>query len=234
MIRVTIVEDEEQVAENIKAYIAKYQEETGIPFEVTHYRDGLFFLENYKPTDVVFMDIRMPHVDGMTAAKRLREQDENVILVFVTNMAQFAIKGYEVEALDFILKPVRYQDFVYRLKKIVRILERDRQDDVVIRFDREMRRISKKDVYYILVDKKHLVYHTAVGCFEVRESLRKAGSQLPQDEFVSCCSGYLVNLNFVREVKGNEVNVAGDWLPISRPKRKQFLEAVCAFPSKEA
>lgn len=120
MIRTVIVEDDDAAAELLAGYLDRYGGEHGETFSSVRYDNAVTFLEKYaSDADIVFMDIEMEDLDGMKAAAKLRERDRSVTLIFVTNMAQFAIKGYEVDALDFIVKPVGYHDFAFRLKKAV-------------------------------------------------------------------------------------------------------------------
>lgn len=93
MLKVAIVENEEEQAELLRGYVSRYCEETGEKCRVSVFINGLEFIEGYKPGfDAVFMDIKMPLVDGMEAAEKLRKIDSDVILIFVTNMAQLAIR----------------------------------------------------------------------------------------------------------------------------------------------
>ena len=95
--------------------------ETHLPAEVTPFADGAEIAAPYKPGfDIILLDVDMPQLGGMSAAERIREQDENVVLVFVTNMAQCAIRGYEVDALDFVVKPVSYAPFSMRLARAIK------------------------------------------------------------------------------------------------------------------
>ena len=120
MIRSAIVEDDDDAAALLAGYLSRYGTENGVVFSVERFSNAVPFIERYDGGyDIVFMDIEMDDLDGMSAARLLRKRDGAVALVFVTNMAQFAIKGYEVDALDFIVKPVKYYDFAFRLKKAV-------------------------------------------------------------------------------------------------------------------
>ena len=109
MVRIAIVEDDDACRAQLEAYVRRYGGETGGEFQITSFSDGLDIAEDYRPIyDSILLDIEMPRLDGMTAAERIRSFDPGVILIFITNMAQYAIKGYEVDALDFVLKPVGY------------------------------------------------------------------------------------------------------------------------------
>ena len=129
MINVAIVEDEQEAVEYLSDCLHRYGEKTGETFSFTHFPEPITFLEKYKPVyDLVFMDIRMPMMDGMQAAKKLREADTSVLLVFVTRMGDYAIQGYDVGATAFIKKPISYFDFEMKMKRIIfNIRQRDSQ-----------------------------------------------------------------------------------------------------------
>ena len=109
MLRIAIVEDEASVRETLKSYIERFSEETGEHHVISEFQDGDEILDGYSAEyDLILLDIQMKRIDGYETAKKIRALDEDVILVFVTNMADYAIKGYGVRAMDFILKPVEY------------------------------------------------------------------------------------------------------------------------------
>ena len=134
MLKIAIVENEPEQADLLSGYIARYSQESGIKCQVVTFSNGLEFISGYTPGfDAVFMDIKMPLIDGMEAAEKLRKIDEDVVLIFVTNMAQLAIKGYKVNAMDFIVKPVTYFDFSLEMDKICRAHDRRTQDYVWVK-----------------------------------------------------------------------------------------------------
>lgn len=107
--RVCVLEDEKIVADKLCSFIEKYCAEQGVRVEVQVFPDAFALLEGYHAdVDILFMDIQLPVMNGMEAAKKIRETDEKVLIVFVTNLAQYAVEGYDVNAFDFILKPVEY------------------------------------------------------------------------------------------------------------------------------
>ena len=112
MYRIAIVEDDCNFIEELQSYLGQYASEEKQTFEISVFHDGAEILENYEPKyDLILLDVEMPKVNGMDAAEKIREMDESVVLMFITNMAQYAIRGYSVGALDFVMKPITYYTF---------------------------------------------------------------------------------------------------------------------------
>ena len=125
MIRIALVEDEAEVRAQLQGYVQRHTRQYGTEFAVTEFADGMELLDDYRPVyDVLFLDVEMKHLDGMETARRVRELDKDVIIVFITNMAQYAIGGYAVGALDYVLKPVPYFAFSQQLRKVEEQLRR--------------------------------------------------------------------------------------------------------------
>ena len=128
MYHIAIVEDEIEYQEQLKEYLKTYQAEHNLEFQVSVYNDGAEILEGYSPRfDIILLDIEMPKVNGMDAAEQIRTMDESVVLMFITNMASYAIRGYGVGALDFVMKPINYYTFSM---KMTRALKRVKQKDI--------------------------------------------------------------------------------------------------------
>lgn len=148
MIRVAIVEDEAAVREQLAGYVQRCTRQYGTLFEVTMFTDGLEILEEYRPVyDIIFLDVEMPQLDGMETARRIRAMDSEVQLIFITNMAQYAIKGYAVGALDYVLKPVPYFAFSQQLQKAVNQLAKRTRHYLAVPVDGGMRRLDAAAIY---------------------------------------------------------------------------------------
>lgn len=224
---IAIVDDDVSCVKRIKQFIARYQENHGGEYLISEYQDGLTFLEEVnKSYDLIFLDIDMPMMNGMNTARQLRERDENVCLIFITNMAQFAIKGYEVNALDFIVKPVEYSIFEFKMKKAVSIISRRYDNMLTLKVKNGIRRIRVNDIYYVEVIKHKLIYHTVHGDIEVWEALSDVEQRLTSYGFARCNISFLVNLRYVTEIQEDSVCVNGEHLKISRPKKKEFIRAL--------
>ena len=159
--KIIVLEDEKAVADKLCDYIGRYCSESNVPVEVQVFPDAFELLENYHAdADILFMDIQLPVMNGMEAAKKIREKDEKVLIVFVTNLAQYAVEGYEVNAFDFILKPVEYDGFRMRFGRVLKELEHRSPDSFInINSKSGFRRISFSDLLYVEVINHDLIFH---------------------------------------------------------------------------
>jgi len=233
-LNIAIVEDDAPSAELLKEFAERYGKEKNIQITVNVFNNALSFLEGYKPVyDLVFMDILLPDINGFEAAKRLRENDKTVLLIFVTNLQQFAVKGYEVDALDFIVKPVFYHGFVVKMDRAVNLISQNETKEIVIKRSVGYKKIALKSVYYIEVMGHKLTFHTAEGELDGSGSLAELENKLKGDAFVRCNNCYLVNLRYISSVEQYNVIMSnGDVLKISQPKKKSFMSAFAEWLGK--
>lgn len=233
MLRLAIVEDEDVAAARLTDFIKRYCKAHDINYNIERFSSAVDLLKNYRPVyDIIFMDIILPYLNGIEAAKELRTYDDAVTLVFVTNMANLAVKGYEVEALDFVIKPVEYDSFAMKLDRAINAVRRRRSVDVPIQVDRTVKLMSAAKIYYIEVSRHYLVYHTEEGEIKARGTLDALEKQLASENFVRCNACYLVNMKYITEVSGENLVVSGDVLKISRAKKKTFMQTLTNFLGK--
>ena len=230
MIRIAIVEDEKEPLSILQAHIARYIEETKEECLVTTFPDGLEFLNGYKPVyDVIFMDIEMPHLNGIDTAYRLRDIDTVVNLVFITNLKQYALQGYKVNAVDFLVKPVPYSSFSTMLSRVRKRIKSDVAQELVLHTGKGLYRVPINDIYYIEIVQHNIVYHTANGDYSFWGAISDEEKKLPKDSFARCNNCYLVNLAYVKRVEGNDVYVKDEVLNISRNRKKDFVQQLTAY-----
>lgn len=231
MLCIAIVEDEIAEANRVKDFITRFQQENHVEFELRHYSDAISFLSNNTAVfDIVLMDIQMPHMNGMDAAHALREQDNRTVIIFLTNLAQFAVKGYEVEALDFIVKPVSYPVFAVKLKRAIKVAESNATHTINVVRSGNVSRISARDVAYVEVSGHEIRYHIGSNIVKDWGTLGEVEKQLEPYHFMRCNNCYLVNPQHIREIKGYVVVMGnGDSLQISHPRKKAFMTALAQW-----
>jgi len=229
MIHIAVVEDDQNYADQIKGYLDRFAQENKMDIRTQCFCNGMEIAEGYTPVyDIIFLDIEMPLLDGMSAAEHIRQKDPDVILVFITNLAQYAIRGYGVNALDYVLKPIGYAAFAMKLQKACRILAGRETRYVLLTDEQESRKISVSNIRYIEVANHQLIYHTTEGDFFQFGTLRKLEDELG-DSFARCNHCYLINLAYVDGTREDFVLLGGDTLKISRAKKKQFMQMLSDY-----
>ncbi len=227
MYRIAIVEDDSAYTEQMKEYCQKYAQERGTPLQTLCFCDGMEFLDAFQGgIDAVFMDIAMPHMNGMDCARRLRKIDDATPLIFVTSMAQYAIRGYEVNAMDFIVKPINYDEFTVKMDKIIRYLRRYGGTVVTVKTKDEVRVLNVRDVTYIEVYNHNLKIHTRTETLETIGKLSALEEDPAFSHFVRCSQSYLVNCAYISAIGQETMTVDGNAIPIARRKRKECMERI--------
>ncbi len=227
MIHIAIVEDEAVYSNQLSEYITKFQKETSIDIQLSFFQDGDEIVEGYKADyDIILMDIQMQFMDGMTAARRIRELDTSVIIIFITNMTSYAVCGYEVDAMDYIVKPIEYFSFSHKLKRAIDRMEKKEKHFILVNGEGGTRRMNLSDIYYVESYGHQLIFVTSQGQLSSRGVMKELEEELAGHNFYRIMKSYLVNMRYVDGIEDGCCLVHGDKLTISRQKRKEFMEAL--------
>ena len=225
MYKVAIVEDDKEQADLLMEYLQRYGKENDCSFEISYFDKTVPFLEQFdKKYDIVFLDIELPDGNGMEVAMQMREKDKSTLIIFVTNLAQYAVKGYKVRAFDFIVKPISYYNFALNFPNALECLERSKDVEIWIKNGNGQRRLLASQIVYVEVMAHYLTYHTTEGKFTVLGSIGNVAKELQGASFSFCNRCYLVNLKYVTQVTSSQVLVNGESLQISRRKYADFLK----------
>lgn len=230
MYHVAIVEDEASFATQLQEYLKQYEEENDVRFKISVFGDGADILEDYQPLyDIILLDIEMPKLNGMKAAEQIRKQDADVTLMFITNMANYAIRGYEVGALDFVMKPINYYTFSMKMTRVLKRTKQKAQQDILLTLPDGVKKLNVQQIHYVEVQNRMLYYHTDEGVFVMRGTMQSVEQVLAPYAFAKCNHWYIVNLKHVSEVKKTTAVVAGHELEVSRRNRTAFLKALTEY-----
>ena len=210
MLLIAIVDDERSDSSALKALVDTYFQQNRQAYMIHVFNGALDFIRSTENHDIVFMDIRMDKLDGLEVARIMRKINTDSVLIFVTHMAQLAIKGYEVDALDFIVKPAAQGSIHYVL-------------------DKARKRLSTNDIIYVEVFDHNLVYHTTKGNYDIRGRLSDVMKRLDPKRFIMCNRSYVVNLRYVSNINNDFLVVDGTQISISKSHRKEILQHFSNF-----
>lgn len=232
MMRIVIVEDDERDAELLGRLVRGYADSRSRAVTVERYADPRAFFDCGQPDpDVIFLDICMPGINGMDAARKIRERNSRLVIIFVTNMVQYAVDGYSVQASDFIVKPASAASVERVMDRVCDLVDTnaDRKISVKDSVSGRVTMLGVGDVYYVEVSLHRLTWHTKTGNVTDWGTLDAVQSKLPAKVFSRCHVSYLVNLAHVKEMKKDSVVVAGDVLPVSRSQKKNFYADLATY-----
>ncbi len=235
MIRIAIVEDEADYTRILEDYIRQFQEEFDLTIELSFFSDGDEIADHYTADfDIILMDIQMRFMDGMTAAEKIRQMDQKVVIMFITNMSSYAIRGYEVDALDYLVKPVEYFSFAQKLKRAVDRIRKEEQHYILITVESGVRKVLTEDLYYVESYGHQLHFVTKDGVYSSRITMKQVEEMLIPYHFFRSGKSYLVNLKHVDGIQDGCCLIRNERLQISRQKRQKFMDALVDYMSEGA
>lgn len=230
MIRVAIVEDDDKYKQQLIEFLQRYEQEKSEQIEIMTYSDGDEIVENYKAQfDIILMDIQMSFMDGMSAAEEIRKADAEVVIIFITNMSQYAIKGYAVDALDYVLKPISYFQFSERLNRAIARMKKREVHHITIKVKGGVIRLDISDIYFVESQGHDLLFHTKKGDYLATGTMKELEEQLASVHFYRGHRGYLINLQHVEGMNDSNAVVGGEEILISRSKKKGFMKALANY-----
>ena len=231
--RIAIIEDEQTFADELSEYITRFGKQYQTMTQYQHFKSGVTFLSTYQPVwDLLLLDIEMPNMDGLTLARKVREIDPQVLLIFITKVPNYAIAGYEVAALDYVLKPINYYALSMKLRRASSLLETKQKNHIVIQGNGFIRKVPVETIQYIDVFSHTISYHTHLETISSTgsKSIRELEKELSPNGFCKCNQCYLVNLQHVHSIeKDTVVLTGGEHLKISRNRKKPFMQALLDF-----
>ena len=230
MIRVAVAEDMAFEREALLRHLNRYAQERGEELACTAFENGEALLRGYgEGFDLLLLDVAMPRVDGLTAARRIRRQDERVVILFITSMVQYAVQGYSVDALDFLVKPVGYTGLRLRLDRALARIAQSRPRCIQVRSASGLCSVPVSDIRYVETCSHRIIIHTGDAELLTDMTMKQIEAELAGQPFFRCHTSYLVNFRYVDRIQGNDIDVDGHRLSISRYRRRELMDAWTAY-----
>ena len=228
--RIAVVDDEQVEREVLQGYLRRYAQEYGGNFEVDTFSSADALLSSYSIIyDVLIFDIDMPGTNGIEAARQIRRMDRNTVLLFVTNIAQYAINGYEVDAVDYIIKPISYYDFALKFQRAISKAVQKKQTYLILETVEGTRRVDVSRIVYVEALGHYLTFHIGEETFRVRGNIRDYEQRLRPYNFCQIHKSFLVNMEFIEEIHTGELIVGQTTLSIGRVYREQLMQSYFKF-----
>lgn len=232
MHNIAIVEDNDNDALTLESFISQISEQEKTQYNVKRFRSAVEFLNNYQAIySLILLDVEMPEMNGVDASFKIRSLDKTVSIIFTTNLVQYAQKGYEVDAVAYLIKPVQYFDFAMKFKKALDIYSLNQDKDFTVKTSKGPCRISTNRLMFVEVMRHRLYYHLIDETLEVTGTIIKAEEELKDFGFLRCNQCYLINPRFISKIQGLDIVIGDTTLLISRPRKKQFMEELASWYS---
>lgn len=231
LIHIGICDDEPLFINNLKKLIKQYAIETSYDIKITEYYDGLELIEKYDSSlDLIFLDIRMKIIDGLSAAQRIRQKDAKVSIIFLTTLTQYALEGYQYQATNYIIKPLKYIRLKTELERWRYSHQKEKNTFIIVQNDTGQYKIFLENLSYVESFNRNLLFHSQQENIICYKSMKEIEAELGDKEFVRCHTSYLVNLQYIKGVHKLEIQlITGEILPISQPRRKEFMEQLSNY-----
>ena len=168
----------------------------------------------------------MKNGNGIETAQKLREGNDNSLLVFLTSSSDFMPDAFSCHALDYILKPISYFSFSESMVRALAKVKTPEKEYITIVLKGGKKKLDVARICYVEVQDHVLIYHTLDGDFETKGTMRDTDNQFDPKKYFRCNRCYLVNLEFVETYQGSDIMVNGDTIQVSRSRRKPFLDAL--------
>ena len=230
MLRIAIVEDDAlqrgQLAAGVRAFLG------GLESELVLVEAAQPLLARYdagERFDLLLLDIQLPGIDGMSAAARVRRLDADAVIVFITSMAQYAVQGYKVDALDFLVKPVQQEMLDACLSRALRRLRRLAPASLSVRCGADLRIVPVSSILYAESREHRTLLCTQEEEIPCAGSLGSMEEALVPHGFFRCHAAFVVSFSKVERLDGGDIVAGGRHVPLSKHRRKQFLAALAAY-----
>lgn len=231
MIKIAICDDEKCFVDQLKNILITYNNYSEESIDIKEFYDGVMLLDKYDcKFDIIFLDIKMPYMDGVKVAEKIRERDKDVTIIFLTSLLGRAVDGYKVKAENFLIKPVDKKKVIQEIDKYIMFNRMKNQNCILIENVEGQFRIPIISIKYIETYNRNLLIHTEDQAIICYKKLKEMKENLKNYAFSQSHKGYLVNLSYVRSIQGTDIMLTTkETLPISRSMKKDFMRELAIY-----
>lgn len=227
MINIGICDDELHYRVNIKDMLGDILSTYSINYKIYEFSSGEELLSNYpKDLDILIMDIQMKIINGMDTARKIREFDQNLEIIFMTSFSEFMQEGYEVKAYRYILKPISERKISRNILPCINEIMKKKNNYLTINVKNYVDRIKIDSIVYIETDRPNILIYTNDNKYTTKMSISKIDKILREHGFFRCHNSYIVNLKLVESMNSNILKIGEKYIPISKYRVKELKLAL--------
>jgi DNA-binding LytR/AlgR family response regulator len=234
MIVIAVCDDEEQLLSQLVESIEAYMDRTKLEYKIYQFSNAQGLLDSLLQFDIVFLDIQMEGIDGMSAAKKLRENDQDCFFIFVTAFSDYVFEAFEVRATNYLIKPVATEKLYDTLQRIFRYMEQSEKQYLTVQQGQWRMVVKLADIFYCEVIRRKVYIHTKSKVIDYYDKIEDLANHLPEN-FFRCHRSYLINLQYVCAYENGAVELEnGETVPMARQRQQEFSEAMLSYMKCEA
>lgn len=232
MVRIAICDDEIAICNDIKQTLFTMLKQMQECFHIVCYTNPKALLHTYDTFDLIYLDIQMPDLDGMTLAKKIREQNADCILIFMTAFKEYMPDAFEVEAMDYICKPIEKSRLERSCKRAIKRIKKESEQKIFIQTVNWCKSIAMHTIYYCEVINRKIYLHTKEGIIDYYGKLEDIEKQL-DGRFFRCHRSYIVNIDYLQVYMHGEILLENaEKVPVSRLRHKAFMQKMLEYMKK--
>lgn len=229
MIKISICDDDLAFCRRLQQTVSQKLETLKESHTITCYYSSASFLAGSMDFDLLFLDIQMAGEDGISLAKRLRRQDFSGAIIFITILKDCMLDAFEVEAIDYLCKPIDPLRLENALKRTLKRRKTQNEKRLLIRTMNWCRSVRLCDIFYCEVMNRKIYLHTRNETIDYYGKLKDLEKQLDEN-FVKCHRSYIVNLAFLQAYSNGFILLENQsQIPVSRPHHQALLDAMLEF-----
>ena len=234
--KIAICEDQVVQINLLNNHIKKWAKEKDIEISIDNFTTAESFLfewSDYNQYDLIFLDIKLSKMSGIELSNIIREKNKNIDIVFVTGFFKYALHGYKVRALQYLLKPIKTIDLYYCLNSTLDRITSEKEDSsLVLETGKKIIKLDYNKIQYFIMFSPYIDIHTSTEKITIRKNIGEIEKILPSEYFIRCHRSYIVNVRYIKSIiKNNVLLENGVKIPISRGKYKEvndtFINYIC-------
>jgi DNA-binding LytR/AlgR family response regulator len=233
MIKIAICDDESVICQTLAKKIEAYMQDIKEHCKIECFFSAAQLLKTDCSYQLFLLDIQMPKQDGITLAKKIRENQTESVIIFITALPEHVYDAFEVEALDYICKPIDESHFHRALNRAVTKIKEKERKSLFIQTVNWCKSVKLEDIYFCEVINRKLYLHTKAGVIEYYGKLEDIEKQLDY-RFARCHRSYLVNLDYLQEYSCGEITLEnGEHVPASRLRHQEFMDTMMSYMKRK-